>query len=162
MSNTKMQEFINKCELFNTIAGKDGVPTKISLYQQLMLIREELNETIHDLEAGDMTGVLDGYTDIAVTWAGFGQMLDSLGMNTEDALIETANNNLTKFVPISSNDEVIDTINMYADKGQTLIVETYTPASLYVFKDENNKVKKPKNFVSNDVSKFVGKCHDLR
>jgi hypothetical protein len=153
----KMQEFIIKCKLFNTIAGKDGKPSAVALHQQLMLIKEELNETIHDLETGDMVGVLDGYTDIAVTWAGFGQMLDALGMNIEDALIETADNNLTKFISIENDDEVINTIDLYADKGDIISVETYKPLKLYVFKDINNKVKKPKSFVSNDLSKFINK-----
>lgn len=156
IKESEMDHFLRKCEAFNTIAGKAGKATKVDLKQQLDLIKEELNETIRDLEADDYVGVLDGYTDIAVTWAGLGQMLDSLKFDTKGALLATAANNLTKFVAMRDNDEVINTIDMYNKKGNAIVVETYPPKELYVFKDVNNKVKKPFSFVSNDVSTYVG------
>lgn len=148
-------DFIKDCQLFNTIAGKDGVPTKKALLEQIELIQEELNETKRDLLAGNYTGLLDGYVDVMVTSAGLGQMLDALQMDTLGAMKATAANNLTKFVNTSDVDTCIDTLNMYADKGVGIIYEQNPRYELVVFKDINNKVRKPSNFVSNDVSSFV-------
>lgn len=148
-------DFINDCKLFNTIAGKDGVPTKKALLEQIQLIQEELDETKRDLLAGNHTGLLDGYVDVMVTAAGLGQMLDALGMNTLAAMQATAANNLTKFVPEHHADVLIDTLSMYQDKKIAIIYERSPKHNLVVFKDMNNKVRKPSNFVSNDVSSFV-------
>jgi hypothetical protein len=151
---TKYELFIQSCNLFNKLAGKDSKATILDLKQQLALISEELNETIRDLDAKNYVGVLDGYTDIAVTWAGLGMMLDSLGFNTKDALLDTANNNLTKFVSKDDSEEIISTIDKYSD-GVT--VELNNEYGFYAFKDINNKVKKPFSFVSNDLTKHVPK-----
>ena len=148
-------DFMNDCKLFNTIAGKDGKPTKQALYEQLVLINEELQETIRDLSKNDYTGVLDGYTDMMVTVAGFGQMLDALGMKTTEALQATASNNLTKFVPEYQGDVLIDTLALYQEKNIPIIYERSPKHNLVVFKDMQNKVRKPSNFVSNDLTEFV-------
>lgn len=148
-------DFIKDCNLFNTIAGKDGVPTKKSLLEQIDLIQEELNETKRDLLAGNHTGLLDGYVDVMVTTAGLGQMLDALEMDTLGAMQATAANNLTKFLDEAEVDTCIDTLNMYGVKGVGIIYERNPQYGKVVFKDINNKVRKPSNFVSNDVSSFV-------
>jgi hypothetical protein len=150
---TKYESFIQSCNLFNKLAGKDNKATLLDLKQQLALISEELNETIRDLNAKNYVGLLDGYTDIAVTWAGLGMMLDSLGFNTKDALLDTANNNLTKFVAKDDSEEIISTIGKYSEDGIT--TELNAEYGFYAFKDINNKVKKPFSFVSNDLTKHV-------
>lgn len=153
--NYTINDFIKDCQLFNTIAGKDGVPTKKALLEQIELIQEELNETKRDLLAGNHTGLLDGYVDVMVTSAGLGQMLDALQMDTLGAMKATAANNLTKFLDEADVDTCIDTLSMYADKGVGIIYERNPTYGKVVFKDINNKVRKPSNFVSNDVSSFV-------
>lgn len=149
----QLDEFMLSCQKFNRLAGKDNKPTVLDLKQQLALIKEELEETIRDLDAKDWVGVLDGYTDIAVTWAGFGQMLDNLQFDTKSALLATADNNLTKFVSTQDDKEIIDTINKYKD--QVITIELHDNDEFYVFKDINNKVKKPFSFVSNNLEFFV-------
>lgn len=148
-------DFMNDCKLFNAIAGKDGVPTKKALLEQIELIQEELNETKRDLLAGNHTGLLDGYVDVMVTAAGLGSMLDALKMDTLKAMQATAANNLTKFVNENDTDTLITTINLYQDKGVAIIYERNAKHNQVVFKDMQNKVRKPSNFVSNDVSMFV-------
>jgi len=148
-------DFISDCKLFNIIAGKDGVPTKKTLLEQIELIQEELNETRHDLLSNNYTGLLDGYVDVMVTAAGLGQMLDALKMNTVGAMQATAANNLTKFVPERETEVLIDTLSLYQEKKVPIIYERSPQHNLIVFKDMNNKVRKPSNFVSNDVSSFV-------
>jgi hypothetical protein len=150
---TNYELFIQSCNLFNKLADKDNKATILDLKQQLALISEELNETIRDLDAKNYVGVLDGYTDIAVTWAGLGMMLDSQGFNTKDALLDTANNNLTKFVAKDDSEEIISTIGKYSQEGIT--AELNAEYGFYAFKDINNKVKKPFSFVSNDLTKHV-------
>lgn len=149
----QLDEFMLSCHKFNRLAGKDNKPTILDLKQQLALIKEELEETIRDLDAKDWVGVLDGYTDIAVTWAGFGQMLDNLQFDTKSALLATADNNLTKFVSTQDTQEILDTINKYKD--QVITVELHDDRKFYAFKDINNKVKKPFSFVSNNLEFFV-------
>lgn len=153
--NYTTNDFIKDCQLFNIIAGKDGVPTKKSLLEQIELIQEELNETKRDLLAGNHTGLLDGYVDVMVTAAGLGQMLDALQMDTIAAMKATAANNLTKFLDEADVDTCIETLEMYNSKGVGIIYERNPLYNKVVFKDINNKVRKPSNFVSNDVSSFV-------
>lgn len=148
-------EFIRDCQLFNTIAGKAGIPTKKALLEQIELIQEELNETKMAIMTNDNVGLLDGYVDVGVTWSGLGQMLDALKMNTLGAMEATAANNLTKFVSEFDTDILIDTLALYQSKSVPIIYERHPDTAMVVFKDMNNKVRKPSNFVSNDVSEFV-------
>ena len=153
--------FITDCNLFNRIAGKDGIPTKQALIEQLELIREELQETIDDLAEDNWTGVLDGYADIGVTWAGFGNQLENLKFNTLGALEETAANNLTKFIPVTQEGVVQASLEKYQKEGVAVTVEYNEDTCFFVIKSLQNKVKKPAGFVSNDVSKFVPKGFKL-
>lgn len=147
--------FITDCNLFNTLANKVQIPSKKDLREQLELIREELAETIRDLDAEDYVGVLDGYTDLMVTVAGLGQQLEVAGFATLEALQATAQNNLTKFVEFSDNDTIINTLDMYGDKDMLITAERNLEYNTVVFKDMHNKVRKPYGFVSNDLTEFV-------
>lgn len=147
--------FFSECHLFNTLANKVQVPTKKDLKEQLELIKEELNETIRDLEANDYVGVLDGYTDLMVTVAGLGSQLDAAGFATVEALSATSANNLTKFVEFHDDETILNTLELYADKNIPIVAERNLEHETIVFKDMQNKVRKPYGFVSNDLTEFV-------
>lgn len=150
-----LKDFAGECYLFNTLANKVHYPTKKDLKEQLELIREELAETIRDLDAGDYVGVLDGYTDLMVTVQGLGQQLEVAGFATLEALQATSRNNLTKFVKFSDDDAIINTLEMYGDKNIPITAERNLEYGTIVFKDMQNKVRKPYGFVSNDLTEFV-------
>jgi len=152
-----MQEFIELCNRFNRAANKDGLPNKQQLLEQLDLIISELEETYIALDTGDLVGIIDGYADIGVTWVGFGQQLETLGFNTKKALMDTAHNNLTKFIDVNDVDLVYESINMYKNKGIG-VKSDFNPAyGCYSLKNINHKVMKPVGFVPNDLSDCLPK-----
>lgn len=144
--------FAEQVKEFNRIAGKDGVPSKQDLLNQLKIIMEEVKETIDDLEKEDKVGILDGYTDMMVTVVGFGQMLEKLNVPIHAALYATAENNLTKF-PRYNEDIVIETFNQYMQKHNTVSCSNFEGRC--VFKNEHDKVLKPAGYVTNDLSTFI-------
>lgn len=155
MKEYDQNQFVKDCQLFNVLANKITIPSKQDLVNQLKLIQEELTETIDALEANDSVKVLDGYVDVGVTWAGLGQMLDILGMDTLGAMKATAENNLTKFIKETDSEAIISTLDLYASKNIDLVVERNLDHGTIVFKDMNDKVRKPAGYVSNNLSDFV-------
>lgn len=153
MTNT-IDTFVKKCFTFNNVANKlHPNLQRQDIVNQLKLIKEELQETIDDLEVGDYVGVLDGYCDVMVTTVGLGMILDQLGFNTTEALNDTADNNLTKYLPSNEHDRYASTIIKYKD--QTVMDYTNLEYNLTYFLNENNKIMKPAGFVSNDLTKHV-------
>lgn len=154
MTNT-IDTFVKKCFTFNDVANKlHPLMTRQDLVNQLNLIKEELQETIDDLEAGDYVGVLDGYCDVMVTTVGLGMILDQLGFNTTEALNDTADNNLTKYLSFSDNITYgWDTLVKY--EGKNVTAKFNPKYKLFYFTNDVNKIMKPVNFVSNDLSKHV-------
>lgn len=147
--------FIDECHLFNVLANKVQLPTKQDLREQLELIKEELQETIDDLNSDDYVGVLDGYTDLMVTVSGLGSMLKVAGFATLEACKATSENNLTKFVKFLDTDTILSTLDLYGNKNIMITAERNMQYDTIVFKDMQNKVRKPYGFVSNDLTEFV-------
>ena len=146
--------FVKKCFTFNDVANKlHPDMTRQDIVNQLKLIKEELQETIDDLEAGDYVGVLDGYCDIMVTTVGLGMILDQLGFNTTEALNDTADNNLTKYIQAHDQEAFSSTVIKYKDQNVKYNINPYY--DLTYFLNENNKIMKPAGFVSNDLTKHV-------
>ncbi len=141
------------CDAFNTIAGKDKENRFSDMQAQCELIKEELNETFQAIDDQDMEKILDGYVDLLVTVFGLGQKLHSLGCNTSEAMRKTAVNNISKFPSIVefSVEDALKTVEMYADKGIPVTASVNANYGRWVFKDANGKVRKPHNFVSNDL-----------
>lgn len=150
-------DFFEDCEVFNNIADKGQVNSKLDLLQQLNLIKEELQETIDAVEAEDYVATLDGYCDIMVTTAGFGQQLSNLGMNIVGALEAVAANNLTKFIPVGLEGFKLATLTQeeFQSKNIPVIIEQNNQFARYVIKDANNKIRKPLGYVSVDLTPFV-------
>lgn len=155
MKENLQLEFMNLSYKLNKAAGKLNDVKVEDLQNQLKLIQEELNEGVDDLKLKDYIGVLDAYCDLKVTVEGLGMMLESLGFKTQEAAVATARNNDTKFIPVHAVTLVNNTLNKYTSEGIDCKPEYNEEFMCYVIKDQNNKIRKPIGFVSNDLSEFV-------
>ena len=88
-----------------------------------------------------------------VTAIGLLQKLENLGMNVNKALYKTAVNNLSKFPTTEA--VAIETVEMYERQGIDVVVEFKSKYDVYVIKDANDKVRKPSDFVSNDLKDCI-------
>lgn len=138
---------------FNEIAGKDKSATHLDLCKQFALITEELKETAEGLSTNNPVEVLDGVVDVLVTGLGLLQKLEALGFNTQRALYKTAENNLSKY-PDSENIAVLTAQKFEADNVNVSVTYNST-YELFVIKDDQDKVRKPINFVSNNLDDCV-------
>lgn len=148
-----MQDFQSDCYLFNKLAGKDSQTSHKDLTEQFKLIVEELKETCNGLATNNPEEVLDGTIDVMVTAIGLLQKLEHLGMDVNKALYKTAQNNLTKF-PLTEA-VAIETAEMYERQGIDVVVKYDSKYDVYVIKDANDKVRKPSDFISNDLKDCI-------
>jgi len=153
MTDYSYEDFFYDCYSFNTIAGKDKDAKLSDLKKQYELINEELKETYEALQQNNPKEVLDGVIDVMVTAIGFIQKLESLGINVQEAMGKTALNNLSKY-PITEA-VAIESAEMYDKQGIDVQVTYNSEYDVFVIKDENDKVRKPSNFVSNDLSPYI-------
>ena len=155
MKTNAISKFYEECHKFNDVAGKlDGLTIR-DVHNQLVLLKEELDEGFEAYLAGDMEALLDAHVDVSVVSAGLGFILEKLGFNVDGALLETANNNLTKFIEGSDCDLVDKTIQHYKDQGIETEAVYNSDHDLFVIKDKNNKIRKPLGFVSNSLVQFL-------
>lgn len=146
-------DFQVSCDLFNDIAGKSKQYAWSDLGQQYKILLEEVHEINEGLELRDIEDVLDGTVDTLVVALGMLQKLKAAGIDVEKALKKTAENNLTKF---PKEIEVVDaTVKSFTDTGQSVTVEYNKYFDRYVIKDKNDKIRKPINFVSNDLKDCI-------
>jgi hypothetical protein len=138
---------------FNEIAGKDKAATHLDLCKQFSLITEELKELADGLSTDNPVEVLDGVVDVLVTSLGLLQKLEALGFNSQKALYDTALNNLSKY----PTDEAvaIESAKVLEAKGETVNVTYNSAYDMFVIKDLQDKVRKPFNFQSNDLSSCI-------
>ena len=155
MKTNATSKFYEQCHQFNQVAGKLENLTMNDVYNQLVLIKEELDETFHDYQAKDFEGVLDGLCDLAVTVSGLAFILEKLGFDVSGALLETAKNNLTKFIDGEDTRKVDATVQHYKEQGVKVYADYSHEYNLFVIKDMNNKIRKPVGFVSNSLVQFV-------
>lgn len=138
---------------FNEIAGKDKAASHLDLCKQFSLITEELKELADGLRENNPVEVLDGVIDVLVTGLGLLQKLEALGFNSQKALYDTALNNLSKY----PTDEAvaIESAKVLEAKGETVNVTYNSAYDMFVIKDLQDKVRKPFNFQSNDLSSCI-------
>jgi len=142
-----IQEAYDSVKQFNTIAGNLNNVTVESVDNQNGYIFEEVTELISGVENSDPVETLDGAVDSFVTVVGQLQKLEAAGFNVQEALARVCANNLSKF-PLATESAQYDeafTLNLNIEYGR------------YVIKDENNKIRKPSNFVPVDLSDLVNK-----
>ncbi len=151
--------------LFNDAAGnidkaKAANPEEFKklLLAQAVLIQEELNELIKAIEENNVIEQVDGIGDVHVTAFGLMQMLQTK-TQSECALVEICDNNLTKFISIKhpNLDEIIRlTQEKYQKEGIAVDVIHNPKYNCVLFKNkETNKILKPFGYKPVDLSRFV-------
>jgi hypothetical protein len=147
-------EFQMDCYSFNDIAGKDKLGSLKDIEFQYNLILEETKE-IKDkgIDQNNVKEVLDGVMDVMVTTLGLMQKLEYLGVDVRKAMRDTAYNNLTKYP--SKELIAIQTAQKYEEDGIPVTVEYNSEYELFVIKNWNDKVMKPIDFESNDLSNCI-------
>lgn len=162
----KIKEFTNLCELFNLIKDVDGIafpPSKDDIRKQSALVIEETKELEEALEADSLVEVLDATVDILVTALGLLQQLESIkGIDVNKALLDTANNNLSKFIKADGKDADLalkisnESLKMYDALGQKDVARYISQDQQYiVLLNNKNKVMKPSGFVPNKLSDCI-------
>lgn len=164
-----MQQLWDLTKEFNIISGAADELSEKALIEQYTYIREELKEmaeTFGDnanlgawmhltLESFMLEPLLDDTLDLIITAFGMLQKLENLGVNVEAAAIATALNNLSKY-PVSPA-VAHDTVDKLLLKDGTTATAVFNEAeNCYVIRDViTGKVKKPSNFISNDLSSYI-------
>lgn len=146
---------VEMTEDFNNIKSNwsSKKPTLEDLKNQFKLIQEEVRELEEGLESNDTVEILDGALDVLVVTVGLLQQLEDAGLCVDQAAIETGANNLSKF-PIAETTATCTQMH-YDLNFPELDVKTFKHGNYYVFKDKNDKVRKPVGFKSNDLSSFI-------
>jgi hypothetical protein len=149
-----VEKFKDSCYLFNEIAGKETVSTKQDVLNQIKLIQEEVKELYDDFMSNNPVKTLDGLVDVLVTSMGLSQQLENLGFDVDKSLMDTAENNLTKYT--KDGGVAAATQEYYERKGVHTVVEFNVKHQIWVVKNKlTNKVLKPVNFESNDLTSCV-------
>lgn len=149
-----ISDFQMDCYAFNEIAGKHNLTALKDIEFQYNLIAEETKE-IKDkgIDQNNVKETLDGVIDVMVTALGLLQKLEHLGVDTNRAMKDTAENNLTKYP--SKELTAIQTAQKYEEDGIPVTVEYNSNYELFVIKNWNDKVMKPIDFESNDLSNCI-------
>jgi hypothetical protein len=154
MTHYNISDFQIDCYAFNEIAGKHNLTTLKDIEFQYNLIAEEAKE-IKDkgIDKNNVKETLDGVIDVMVTALGLLQKLEYLGVDTNKAMQDTALNNLTKYP--TKELTAIQTAEKYEEEGIQVTVEYNFRYDLFVIKNHNDKVMKPIDFESNDLSNCI-------
>lgn len=148
-----LNEFYESVKLFNNLAGNTDVSIKGFKNQNKLVYEEAIKETEDALHSNDVVKLLDGVVDGLYVIMGNLQKLEMLGCNIEGAIKQVCIDNLTKF-PL--NEEDAQKIVLHYNSQNINVSYTYSPEyNRYVVKDSNQKVRKPYNFVSTDLTQYV-------
>lgn len=159
-----MQEFWELTKKFNDISGASQELSEKAFIEQYGYIKEEFNEMTATLDGGidpSLEGymlepLLDDTLDVIITAFGMLQKLENLGVDVGAAALSTAYNNLSKY-PTKPH-WAHESVERFARSGVTVKAVFNIQEGRYVLRDvSNGKVKKPFNFVSNDLSQFITK-----
>lgn len=93
----KMTELYELTKKFNDISGANKELSLKAMREQFLYIDEEVNEIRDALSTDNLTEVLDGCIDTIITVFGLLQKLENLGVDINQAGIDTALNNLSKY-----------------------------------------------------------------
>lgn len=127
---------------------------KKKLQNAVALIQEELKETQEALAQEDYVEVLDGAVDLLIVTVGLLQILKANAFDTEGAIQETNQNNLSKFC--TTEQQVRDTFDYYEKRGIICSLSFDDRSGLFAVKNkETGKLLKKVGFVPNDLKAYV-------
>lgn len=148
-----LNEFYKSVKLFNNLAGNNDVSIKGFKTQQKVVFEECIKEVEEALNENNPVKLLDGIVD--GLYVVFGQLakVEALGCDIEGAIKQVCEDNLKKFPP---NEEDAQKSVLHYNAQNINVSYTYNPEyNRYVIKDSNQKVRKPFNFVSTDLTQYV-------
>ena len=138
---------------FNEISGQARDTSKEGIENQIKLIEEETKELREGFEAGSTVEILDACIDILYVTYGLLQKLESK-CDVDAAMKQVHIDNFKKFFDGSEYQLAEETQKYQCSKGKNARVSK-SLHGVYAVLDENNKVLKPIDFVSTDLTKFV-------
>lgn len=154
-SDYALLEFKRKCNDFNVISGKTGVPSSDDLKNQVRLITEESKELLEAFENESLINTLQELTDVLVVSFGLLEQFRKLNYDVDGALLAVADCNLSKFT--KDRNEAWDSMEQYHKSNVKCVVEFNQEHRVYVLKDEKDKVRKPLKFKKVNLEEFKPK-----
>ena len=143
----------NSTYTFNEISGQAYDTSKGGIENQIKLIEEETKELREGFEAGSTVKILDACIDILYVTYGLLQKLENK-CDVDAAMKQVHIDNFKKFFDVSEYQLAEETQKYQCSKGKNARVSK-SVHGIYAVLDENNKVLKPIDFVSTDLTKFV-------
>lgn len=160
MKKEILDMFIDKIDLMNFLTKKEitsDLPKEViieALKNQAKRVVEEAQEIVDACEAGDIEGVLDGIVDVQVTALPLIKMGEAYGFNIGGALIEVADNNLTKVT--TSFKIAVETAEKYGESYVYIDEQPYKDRIYYSIKrKEDDKYMKPVGYQSVCLRKYL-------
>ena len=161
----EMSTLYELTQQFNDISGASKELSEKAFIEQYAYIREEFKEmasTFGDDYCSSLSfkvqmiePLLDDCLDVIITVFGMLQKLENLGVDVNQAAIDTAMNNLSKYTtsPAIAH-QTVEKVKI--EKGIDAVVTLNEEHGVYVIRNkENGKVIKPVDFVSNDLNRYV-------
>lgn len=138
---------------FNTIAGSTNTDYK-SFRNQISLIYEEgVKEAEEALKENSVVKMLDSVVDALYVVMGNLQRLELMGCDIEGAIQQVCEDNAKKF---PKSEDIAQKSILHYNKQNINVSYSYDPKyDCYVIKDTAGKVRKPIDFVSTDLTKYV-------
>lgn len=150
-----MQDFYESVKKFNSIAGNAGTTVKDFKTQQRNVYEECIKEVEEALNENNAVKLLDGVVDGLYVVLGQLHKLELMGCDIYGAIKQVCADNLLKF---PSDISIAQKSVVNYNSVNTNVSYTYNEEyNCYVLKDSNGKIRKPFNFVSTDLSKYVPK-----
>ena len=138
-------------KLFNNLAG-DNL-TKQGFINQQKVLLEEVKEIDEGISNNDIVEILDGVVDTLYVALGQLYKLEQLGCNIEGAIKRVGEDNTSKFP--SDEETAVKTVMYYNNQNVNAKWEYNEKYQRYVIKDENQKIRKPYNFIPTDLTQYV-------
>lgn len=154
----KAQTFTEKVKLFNTISGNTGEfdPRKFAMY--IGLILEESKEMLESFNSEDWNETIGYFNDLSTRFkrGDYDDYVSSPNFNREEALdaaVDICVVSLGAGVAVGA--DVEGACHEVADNNLTKFSYDQETGEFIVLRDENGKVKKPPNYKSVSLGKFL-------
>lgn len=159
--------YIDDCNMniatANTLAGQYDYADMNAIQKQMKLIQEEVKELQEALDNKEGNAAfLKEACDVYVVLIGLLHKLELAGWNVEKALLQTTENNLTKFVSGEDVETLALTTEMYKEKGIEITTKYNEEYDMFaIVNKQTGKFLKPAGYKKADVSNCIPKWEQL-
>jgi hypothetical protein len=130
------------------------------LKQQVVLLKEEINETSEAIENKDKAEILKEVLDVGVVWLGLVTMLDAAGYDVHLAAHSVCMNNNSKIMELHEDAE--KTVAKYEAEGIKTFIQTMVIGDEEFYSVRNaatGKILKPYFFEKLNLTDYIPKTH---